>query len=162
MARMAFNTASTITPTSAKIASHILTMPTMPNIRQMPFTPNAMTIFSLTMRRHFRDMRIALPIFVVSSSMSTTSAAYMATSLPIAPIAMPTSARDNTGASLMPSPTKAVLSVFVCELMIFSTCDTLSVGRSSPYTWSIPSAKAVCSATALVSPVSMTARVIHT
>ena len=56
---------------------------------------------------HLREMRMALAIFIGSSSISTTSAASMAASEPIAPIAMPISARLSTGASLMPSPTKA-------------------------------------------------------
>ena len=41
--------------------------------------------------------------------MSTMSAASMAASEPMAPMAMPMSARVSTGASLMPSPTKASL-----------------------------------------------------
>ena len=40
-ARIAFNTARIITPTSAKIASHILAIPTAPRIRQISFTPMA-------------------------------------------------------------------------------------------------------------------------
>ena len=35
MARMAFRTARTMTPTSAKIASHMLAIPTAPSTRQM-------------------------------------------------------------------------------------------------------------------------------
>ena len=44
-ARIAFKTARIITPTSAKIASHILAMPMAPNARQINFTPMAKTIF---------------------------------------------------------------------------------------------------------------------
>ena len=44
-ARMAFNTARTITPTSAKMASHILAIPNAPKSRQSNFTPNANQIF---------------------------------------------------------------------------------------------------------------------
>ena len=44
-ARIAFNTARIITPTSAKIASHILAIPTAPRIRQISFTPMATEIF---------------------------------------------------------------------------------------------------------------------
>ena len=47
----------------------------------------------------------ARAIFLGSSSISTTSPASTAASLPSPPMAMPTSARFNTGASLMPSPT---------------------------------------------------------
>ena len=52
---------------------------------------------------------MALAIWSGSSSIRTMSAASMAASLPIAPIAMPMSARVRTGASLMPSPTNASL-----------------------------------------------------
>ena len=41
LAQIAFNTARIITPTSAKIASHILAIPTAPRIRQISFTPMA-------------------------------------------------------------------------------------------------------------------------
>ena len=41
LARIAFNTARIITPTSAKIASHILAISTAPRIRQISFTPMA-------------------------------------------------------------------------------------------------------------------------
>ena len=44
-ARIAFNTARIITPTSAKIASHILAIPTAPRLRQISFTPMATEIF---------------------------------------------------------------------------------------------------------------------
>lgn len=44
--RMAFNTASTITPTSAKIASHMPAYPRAPRIRQIALTARANTIFS--------------------------------------------------------------------------------------------------------------------
>ena len=44
-ARIAFNTARIITPTSAKIASHILAIPTAPRIRQISFTLMATEIF---------------------------------------------------------------------------------------------------------------------
>ena len=44
-ARIAFNTARIITPTSAKIAIHILAIPTAPRIRQISFTPMATEIF---------------------------------------------------------------------------------------------------------------------
>ena len=48
IALMAFNTASTITPTSAKIASHMFAMPNAPNSRHAVFTPKAMMMFCHT------------------------------------------------------------------------------------------------------------------
>ena len=45
-ARMALSTARIITPTSAKMASHILAMPSAPRTRQMSLMPMANTIFS--------------------------------------------------------------------------------------------------------------------
>ena len=60
---MAFSTAMIITPTSAKIASHMLARPRAPRARQSSFTPMAKTIFWYTIRRHFREILIALEIF---------------------------------------------------------------------------------------------------
>ena len=88
--------------------------------------------------------------------MSTTSAASMAASLPIAPIAMPMSARDSTGASLIPSPTNATFASACEDSRIFSICDTLSAGSSWLCTLSMPRLPAICSATGLASPVSIT------
>ena len=68
-----------------------------------------------------RDSRTASAILDGLSSISTTSAASMAASLPSAPIAIPTSARASTGASLMPSPTKATVPFPFCVSMILST-----------------------------------------
>ena len=45
-ARIAFRTAMTITPTSAKMASHMLAMPNAPRIRQSTLTPMANQMFS--------------------------------------------------------------------------------------------------------------------
>ena len=87
-------------------------------------------MFSYTMRMHLREIFIALDIFSGSSSMSTTSAASMAASEPIAPIAMPMSARESTGASFMPSPTKASFALPVVSPSRRSTSLTLSPGRS--------------------------------
>ena len=99
---------------------------------------------------------MALAIFMGSSSIRTTAAASMAASDPMAPMAMPISARERTGASLMPSPTKAsfFFAGFCCS--ISSTLATLSPGSSSLYTWSTPSSSATCWATVRTSPVSMT------
>ena len=99
----------TITPTSPKMAAHILAAPTATSSRHKALTIRAKAMFSYTMRMHLREMRMALAIFRGSSSISTTSAASMAASEPMAPMAMPISARDSTGASLTPSPTKASL-----------------------------------------------------
>ena len=64
-------------------------------------------MFSLTIVLVFFDIFIAEATFDGLSSMITTSAAFIAASLPSAPIAIPTSAHISTGASFMPSPTKA-------------------------------------------------------
>ena len=71
----------------------------------MPLMPMANTMFCHAMCMVLRAMSIAVAIFFGSSVMRTTSAASIAASEPSAPIAMPTSARASTGASLMPSPT---------------------------------------------------------
>ena len=97
--------AMTATPTSANTASHMEATPKAPRMRNSPFTARANTIFSRTMRRHLRAMSMAWMSLAGSSSISTTSAASMAASEPMPPMAMPTSARDRTGASLTPSPT---------------------------------------------------------
>ena len=99
---------------------------------------------------------MALAIFRGSSSIRTISAASMAASEPMAPMAMPISALDSTGASLMPSPTKASFPLPDRASSSFSTWATLSAGSSSLNTWSIPKSEATCSATALASPVSIT------
>ena len=143
-----------MTPTSAKMAAHILAMPMAPSTRHRPLMPSANTMFSYTIRRHLREMRMALEIFRGSSSISTTSAASMAASEPMAPMAMPISARDSTGASLMPSPTKASLPSALLSRR--STCATLSAGSSSLCTSSTHSSPATWSATRRISPVSMT------
>ena len=101
---------------------------------------NSVAFMISTIRRHLREMRMALEIFKGSSSISTTSAASMAASEPMAPMAMPISARDSTGASLMPSPTKASLPSALLSRR--STCATLSAGRSSLCTSSTHSSPA--------------------
>ena len=105
---------------------------------------------------HFFAIRIALTIFCGSSSIRTTSAASIAASEPSAPIAIPISALESTGASLIPSPTKASFSFAVFFARSSSTFVTLSAGRSSLYTRSTPSSPATCCATLSISPVSMT------
>ena len=67
---------------------------------------------------------MALTILSRLSCISTTSAASIVTSLPKLPIAIPISDNFITGASLMPSPTKAVND----SSFIFSKIFTLSIG----------------------------------
>ena len=98
----------------------------------------------------------AVAIFIGSSSISTTSAASIAASEPSAPIAIPISDRERTGASLMPSPTNASLAFPLLSRRRDSTLSTLSEGRSSLYTSSIPSEDATLLATFSLSPVSIT------
>ena len=52
IARIALSTASTMTPTSANMASHMPAMPNAPSIRQAPFTPSEKMMFSQTIPRH--------------------------------------------------------------------------------------------------------------
>ena len=82
----------------------------------------------------------------------------MAASEPMAPMAMPMSARRSTGASLMPSPTKASFSRPLFAFSSASTCATLSAGSSSACTSSTPRSAATRSATLALSPVSITVR----
>ena len=153
---MALSTASTITPTSAKMPSHILATPTAVSSRQAILMPMAKTMFWWTMRRHLREMAMALAILRGSSSIRTMSAASMAASEPMAPIAMPMSARESTGASLMPSPTKASAS-FGLSLAArsSSTLATLSPGSRPAWNSSMPRLPATALATGSASPVSM-------
>ena len=118
--------------------------------------PIANTMFWYTIERHLRLILMAFEIFNGSSSIKTMSAASIAASEPIAPIAMPMSARPSTGASLMPSPTNASFSFsgFPCKRA--STFSTFPAGKSSLYTSSMPSSPATASATFFASPVSMT------
>ena len=110
-------------------------------------------MFSRTIRMVFRAIFTASGKREGLSSMSTISADSMAASLPMAPMAMPTSARVSTGASLMPSPTKASLQP---EESSVSTCSTFWAGSSSARYWSTPSFSATVFATASASPVSIT------
>ena len=87
--------------------------------------------------------------------MRTISAASIAASEPMAPIAIPISALESTGASLIPSPTKASFSLLPFLASSSSTFATLSPGKSSLYTSSISSSAATESATVLESPVSI-------
>ncbi|MNC31937.1 hypothetical protein D3C75_802740 [compost metagenome] len=84
-----------------------------------------------------------------SPDISTTSAASIATSVPV-PIASPTSASANAGASLMPSPTKATRAPLTRN---FFSAATLPSGNTSAATSSIPSCLAIAAAVAALSPV---------
>ena len=149
-------TARIITPTSANIASHIFAIPSAPNTKQMNLTANAKTIFCFTILNVLVEIFIAREIFNGSSSIKTTSAASMAASLPRPPIAIPISARESTGASLIPSPTKASFSLTDFLANNFSTSSTLSAGRSSLCTVSMPIVLATRSAVEALSPVNIT------
>ena len=69
---------------------------------------------------------------------------------------MPISALESTGASLIPSPTKASTSFFSFSSRSFSTSKTLSAGSNSLLTTSTPICFPTASATFFESPVSIT------
>ena len=89
-----------------------------------------------------------------SSLASTTPADSIATSVP-APMAMPTSARARAGASLTPSPTMATVNPRSCSSV---TVESLSSGRTSEKTSSIPRSAPTARATWSASPVIMATR----
>lgn len=70
---MAFNTAKTVTPTSANTASHISATPSAPNSNIANLIPMANTMFCTTMRRVLRAMRMPSATLSGLSSISTTS-----------------------------------------------------------------------------------------
>ena len=146
------------TPTSPNTASHMLAMPSAASTRISSLTPSAKMMFCQTIVMVLRATRIAREMLDGLSSMSTTSAASIAASEPIAPMAMPTSARVSTGASLMPSPTKASLPLPDSAASSASTRSTLSPGSSCAWNSSSPSRLATAAATSSRSPVSMTVR----
>ena len=141
MALIEFIMAMTDTPTSANTASHIFERPTALSMSTSIFTARAKIIFCLTIDVVFLAILRARAILEGLSSISTMSAASMAASEPIPPMAMPTSALEREGASFMPSPTNTVLPDEV--LIISSSHFTLSAGRSSAYTVSMPASRAV-------------------
>ncbi len=83
---------------------------------------------------------------------SVIPALSIATSVPV-PIAMPTSACDNAGASFTPSPAIATMCPSACS---FLTISFFCSGRTPAKTFSIPSLRATTSAVARLSPVSIT------
>ncbi len=109
--RIAFKIAITETPTSANTASHILATPNAPRSSTSAFIKSAKTIFCFTILKVFLEIFTTCAIFLTSSSIRTTSAASIAASEPILPIAIPTSTLVSTGASLIPSPAKASFSL---------------------------------------------------
>ena len=109
-------------------------------------------MFSRMMASVRREWSISQGSFARSSVMSAMSAVSIAASLPAAPIAMPRLARAMAGASLTPSPTMATVPYFATSS---STALTLSSGSSSAWTSSMPTWRAIASAVARLSPVSM-------
>ena len=87
-----------VTPTSAKIAAHIPPIPKKLKTTTATLRPNARIMFSTAIRFVFRLICSASGIAESSSRVSTMSAASTAASLPMAPIAMPTSAMLRAGA----------------------------------------------------------------
>ncbi len=74
-----------------------------------------------------RPCAMAFAMVAKLSSVSTISAAFLATSVPARPMAMPTSADFNEGASLTPSPVIAV----ICPLFLHAeTMRTLCSGET--------------------------------
>ncbi len=150
----------TATPTSAKTAIHMFAMPKAASTSTANLVPRAKMMFCHTMRMVRRATSMAFAMSSGLSFMSTMSAASMAASDPMAPMAMPMSARVSTGASLMPSPTKASLPLPRVSRSVaassFSTSATLSWGNNSACTSSMPSRAATEAATSVRSPVSMT------
>ena len=79
------------------------------------------------------------------------SEAAIATSVPV-PMAMPRSAWASAGASLMPSPTIATTLPSACSAL---TLSAFCSGSTSASTWSMPTSRAIASAVARLSPVSI-------
>ena len=113
--RIEFRMQRTATPTSPKTAIHMFVRPKAVSTRMRIFTKRAKTMFWVEMATVRRAMRMTIGMRARSSSMMTMSAASIAASEPIEPIAMPTSARASTGASLMPSPMKASSALSCCR-----------------------------------------------
>ena len=153
---MALITAMTVTPTSANTAIHMVASPSAARSSTSNLTAMANTTFCRAMEMVRREMEMAVATFFGLSSMSTTSAASMAASEPSAPMAIPTSALANTGASLMPSPTKA--SEAFSSRRSRSCCmqSTFSSGSNCVWHSSMPSCRATSSPTSFRSPVSNT------
>ena len=103
--RNAFNIAKILTPTSEKTAHCIPNIPNAVKNKTIPLIPKENIIFSFIIDIVRLDNEIANGIFEILSSISTTSDASIAATLPNHPIEIPTSPLERTGASLIPSPT---------------------------------------------------------
>ena len=125
-------------------------------IRIRILTAIAKAMFACMIPMVLRAMVTVLEIFLTSSSINTTSAASIAASDPISPMAIPTSERIRTGASFTPSPTNARDSRPFCSVISFSTISTLPPGSSCAYTRSTPACPAIARAADSLSPVSIT------
>ena len=147
---MAFTIAMRATPTSAKTASQSVAIPPAPRMRTSSFTPKASEMFCQTIRRVCLPARMAVATLEGWSVCITTSAVSMAASLPSPPMAMPTWLRARTGASLMPSPTKAIRLAGL--LRSASMCFTFPSGSRSPYAWVMPSFSAKVVTMSILSP----------
>ena len=88
-------------------------------------------MFSFTIFIVFFDNLIVSTILDGSSVIKTISAASIALSAPSPPIAIPISAKANTGASFIPSPTKASFPFSDFSFNNSSTFSTLPSGKSS-------------------------------
>ena len=97
-ARMEFRMAISVTPTSANTPIHIFAMPKAVKIRITTLIPRENTMFCHKICMVFPAMRIAVLNAEGSSFIKTTSAASIAASLPMPPIATPISALASTGA----------------------------------------------------------------
>jgi len=107
-------------------------MPNAPKTRKIIFTLNEKIMFCVTILHVNRDISTACANLEGSSVISTMSAASIAASEPNAPIATPMSAIERTGASFMPSPTKASLVLAVFFSINFSSISTFSCGKRPP------------------------------
>ena len=86
----------------------------------------------------------------------TTDAAWLAAVVPLAPIATPTSAAANAGASLMPSPTTSTDPLV--ESLADCSISSLCVGEHSAKYSVTPSSLAVFSTVSVLSPETISTR----
>ena len=121
--------------------------PVAPSTIMMAFTISDSAMFCFTICSVCRAPRMAAESFMGSSSISTTSAASMAASEPMAPMATPASASAREGASLIPSPTNSTAPRSLPEISC-SMCFTLSPGIRPAWNSSTPTFWAAFSAAA--------------
>ncbi len=111
--RIAFRIAITDTPTSAKTAAHILAQPVALKSRTKElYAPRRKNNIFICNADRLSGNPHNSEIFRVRPSSEPHPAASIAASGRGHPIAIPTSARASTGASLIPSPTNTELSFF--------------------------------------------------